>query len=147
MDSQRMFLSKADLRITEPCSKNVVYEFQDDLIPYVAHFNLLFNHEIMAWTMKIFILCGFKYVNWWSIDRNGCTVKCSPIFRASHCSICDNCVERFDHHCPWVGNCVGKGDSNYLFSYFGVAVLWIWINFCSNPERGLSQISRAVWFP
>ena len=37
--------------------------------------------------------------------------------RSRHCIICHRCVDRYDHHCPWINNCVGIRNHNLFLSY------------------------------
>jgi len=75
--------------------------------------------------------------------------------RAHHCRICQRCVRKMDHHCPWINNCVGEFNQKYFLQfliyvgllsiYAGALTLFSWSQYDENePTTTTEQVGELA---
>lgn len=60
--------------------------------------------------------------------KHFCTIcQMEQPFRTKHCELCEECICKFDHHCFWIGGCVGeKNHLKFWLMLLCMALAYTW---------------------
>ncbi|CRG99539.1 palmitoyltransferase, putative [Plasmodium relictum] len=79
--------------------------------------DIIFSKDIKTNNKTIFYLYNYKYYQY-NTQLQYCII-CNIFqpLRTKHCKICKRCVRTFDHHCPWINNCVAENNRCFFLLY------------------------------
>ena len=111
----------------------------NDNIPTKYLIHLLFALYLFSYLFSFLINPGIperKYYNSKNKQSDNNYKKCKkcnilvPIeFGIGHCIDCDICIKKHDHHCSWIGKCIGEGNyfafHLYICSFFLFLIILI----------------------
>ena len=58
--------------------------------------------------------------------------------RAKHCFSCGRCVKVYDHHCPWINNCVGANNHAFFFLF----LLFLFLFTCFKLTMTITHLDQ-----
>ena len=69
-----------------------------------------------------------------NIDLENFCFYCKVIksMRTFHCQVCGKCVEKFDHHCIYINNCLGYRNHKYFFLFLLSMLFYIVISIATR---------------
>lgn len=77
--------------VIDPCDPNLLHMSRNVIVPEFDRSK--FSHVIENGYCN---LCNIYIIN----------------NKTKHCSICNKCIEKFDHHCKWLNHCIGARNYN-----------------------------------
>lgn len=64
-----------------------------------------------------------------------CKVQTPPNRHIGHCYMCGYCIENLDHHCPWMGQCIGRRNK-FWFIVFNICWILYFLEYASVAIMG-----------
>lgn len=64
--------------------------------------------------------------------------------RSRHCQCCDRCVDKFDHHCPWLLNCIGAKNLGFFYAFLLVTQLSLLLSVYCNVAAAAATYDRQT---